>query len=269
VRDTPILTAERLACGYDEQDVLRGVDLALWPGELLGVIGPNGSGKSTLLRALTGVLPLRGGEARLAGRRLQDWPSRARAQQVAVVPQATLPLFAFTVREMVEMGRHPYLGRFSGWGEEDRQAVEEALALTETIGLQERRVDQLSAGELQRVIIARALAQRPRVLLLDEPTAHLDVGHQLEIFELLTRLNQAQGLSVLCISHDLNLAAEYCHRLILLSEGRVFAEGHPAGVITEQNLRAVYGARVHVGPNPYSGQPQVTLSRTGSQRDGQ
>lgn len=259
--NAPVLEAIDLASGYGEREVLHGIDLALHPGEFLGVIGPNGSGKSTLIKALTGVLPLRRGEVWLAGRPLREYTPREQARLLAVVPQVSVPAFAFSVREVVEMGRHPHLGGFSAPGATDRAAVDEAIALTDITHLQRRAIDQLSSGELQRVTIARALAQRPRVLLLDEPTAHLDIGHQLDIFELLVRLNDEQGLSVLCISHDLNLATEYCRRLALFSVGTIYALGSPTEVVTEDHLRAVYGTLVRVESNPYSGQPFVLHSR--------
>jgi iron complex transport system ATP-binding protein len=184
------------------------------------------------------------------------------AQWIAVVPQLSHPAFAFTVREVVEMGRHPYLGRFAMPGAEDRQAVEEALALTDLLDLQHRPVDHLSGGEYQRVTIARALAQRPKVLLLDEPTAHLDIGHQMATFELLARLHAEQNIAVLCVSHDLNLAAEYCQRLLLVSIGRIYTEGTPTDVITQEHLLAVYGTLVRVEENPHSGQPMVLINRS-------
>ncbi|MHB9131591.1 MAG: heme ABC transporter ATP-binding protein [Armatimonadota bacterium] len=258
----PMLEARGVMAGYDGRDILRGIDLALHPGEFLGIIGPNGSGKSTLIKALTGVLPLRQGEVLLDGRPLRSYDAREQARVMAVVPQVSVPLFSFSVREVVEMGRHPHLARFATPGEVDAAAIDEALALTDTTHLQHRPIDQLSSGELQRVTIARALAQQPHVLLLDEPTAHLDIGHQMDIFELLTRLSAEQGLAVLCISHDLNLAAEYCRRLILFSIGKVYANGNPTEVITEANLGAVYGTLVRVEANPYSGQPIVLHNRT-------
>jgi len=261
VSEAPILEACGVAGGYNGREVLHGVDLALYPGEFLGVIGPNGSGKSTLIKALTGVLPLTRGEVRIAGRSLREYKTRELARILAVVPQLSVPAFAFTVREMVEMGRHPHQRGFGAFSPEDRAAVEEAIALTDVTHLQERAIDQLSSGELQRATIARALAQRPRVLLLDEPTAHLDIGHQLDIFELLVRLNREQGVAVLCISHDLNLAAEYCGRLLLFSVGTVYASGSAAEVVTAEHLGAVYGTLVRVEANPYSGQPIVLHTR--------
>lgn len=260
--EIPLLQASGIVAGYGEKMILKGIDLVLPAGEFLGIIGPNGSGKSTLIKALTGVIPLKQGKVLFAGRPLRDYAPHERARCIAVVPQPSVPLFSFTVREMVEMGRHPHIGRFAAAGETDLHAVEEALALTDISHLQQRTVDQISAGELQRVIIARALAQRPRLLLLDEPTAHLDIGHQMDIFALLVRLSTEQGLAILCISHDLNLAAEYCQRLILLSMGQIAAMGTPSEVVTEEHLHEVYGTLVHVNASPYSGQPVVLVSRT-------
>ncbi|MHB0911850.1 MAG: heme ABC transporter ATP-binding protein [Armatimonadota bacterium] len=256
-----MIEARGLVAGYGGRDVLRGVELRIAPGELAGIVGPNGSGKSTLLSALIGSLPLRQGEVRLDGRRLAEYGPRERARRIGSVPQTAVPQFAFTVRESVEMGRHPHIGRFASPGEADRAAVEEALRETDIAHLADRPVDALSSGEFQRVTIARALAQQPKILLLDEPTAHLDIGHQMDIFELLTRLTRDRGISVVCVSHDLNLAAEYCERLILFSEGRVFADGAPGEVITEENLQAVYGTLVRIHENPHSGQPMVLVGR--------
>ncbi|MHB0939633.1 MAG: ABC transporter ATP-binding protein [Armatimonadota bacterium] len=265
--ESPILEASGVAGGYNGREVLHGVDLALWPGEFLGVIGPNGSGKSTLIKALTGILPLARGEVRVAGRSLREYKPLELARILAVVPQLSVPAFAFTVREMVEMGRHPHQHGFGSLTPEDRKAVDEAIALTDIAHLQQRAIDRLSSGELQRVTIARALAQRPRILLLDEPTAHLDIGHQLDIFELLVRLNREQRVAVLCISHDLNLAAEYCGRLLLFSVGTVYATGSAAEVVTAEKLCAVYGTLVRVEANPYSGQPFVLHTRTASEEE--
>lgn len=257
----PILVADSVVAGYDERDVLHGVTLALHSGEFLGVIGPNGSGKSTLIRTLTGLLPIRSGHVYFAGEDVAGISTRALARRLAVVPAVSVPTFAFSVREVVAMGRHPHLGRFANPRAADNQAIEEALVMTDVVHLADRAIDTLSSGELQRVVIARALAQRPEVLLLDEPTAHLDIGHQMATFELLVTLSRQQGLAILCISHDLNLAAEYCSRVALFSVGQVFAIGSPHEVVTEKNLRVVYGTLVSVEDNPYSGQPVVLLNR--------
>lgn len=257
----PLLEAEAVVAGYDERDVLRGVSLSLHAGDFLGIIGPNGCGKSTLLAALSGWLPLRHGAIRLQGQPLAAHSQQELARLLAVVPQASTPAFAFNVRETVAMGRYPHLGRFAVPSARDRAIIDEALALTDLIHLQRRPVDQLSGGEYQRVTIARALAQQPRVLLLDEPTAHLDLGHQQAIFELLVRLHREHHMGILCVSHDINLAAEYCPRLLLMSLGQVVVNGTPEEVITETHLGDVYCTLVRVHANPYSGQPLVVLQK--------
>ncbi len=256
--DAPVLETRQVDCGYEQRPVLRGVDLAVPPGDFLGVIGPNGAGKSTLLRVLAGVLLPAGGEVRLLGRPLAQYRRQQVARILAVVPTPSTPIFSFTVREFVTMGRTPYLGRLQSDRPEDRRVVDEALVAADSLELAERPITELSAGEWQRVNISRALAQQPRVLLLDEPTVFLDLGHQREVFELLARLNREQGLTVICISHDLNLAAEYCPRLAVLAEGRVYAEGPPEAVVTEESVASVYHAPVRVDRSP-AGKPRVTL----------
>ncbi len=251
------LEAVGLRCGYEEREVIRGVDMALRHGEFLGLIGPNGSGKTTLLRALAGRLPISGGEVLLDGSPLAEHARREMACRVAVVPQISIPPFEFATEEIVAMGRTPHLGRFQSEGPDDRRAVETALALTHTRRLVGRPVTELSGGEFQRVVIARALAQEAPLMLLDEPAAHLDIGHQVDIFELLLRLNREEGRSILCVSHDLNLASRYCDRIIAMDEGVVAAEGAPEDVLTEERVERLYRCSVDVEPGP-GGRPRVT-----------
>lgn len=262
-----LLRAQRLYSGYrPASPVLRGVDLELERGDFLGLIGPNGCGKSTLLRTVTGVIPVMAGSIELEGADIRSLSRRAIARAVGVVPQETSGEFAFSVREIVAMGRHPHLGRLRGPSAEDHAIVAEALALTDTEQLAERTITELSGGERQRVIIARALAQRPRVLLLDEPTNHLDINHQVEVFDLLHDLNQ-QGLTLMCVTHDLNFAAEYCGRMLLLADGKVVACGAPAEVVTEELISRVYGVEVRVQPGIPGGGPRVVpVSRKGRSR---
>ncbi len=255
--DEPVLEARSLHCGYDGREVLADVDAELRRGEFLGLIGPNGSGKTTLLRALAGRLPASGGAVVLDGTPLSAHPRREVAQRLAVVPQMTSPPFEFTVAEIVAMGRTPHLGRLEREGPEDRDAIERAMDLTGTEALGDRPVTELSGGEFQRVIIARALAQEAPIMLLDEPVAHLDIGHQVEIFDLLLRLNRDEDRSILCVSHDLNLAARYCDRLVAMDAGRVVAEGPPTEVLTEQRVSELYACRVRVEPGA-GGRPRVT-----------
>ncbi len=263
----PAIAARHLVCGYDGREVLHDLSLSVARGELVGVLGPNGSGKSTLLRAVTGVLPLTSGEVELFGRSLGRLRRREIARRVGVVPQGGQTAFEFTVREIVAMGRTPHVGRLHGETTHDRAAIEAALARTDCGELADRLVSELSGGEAQRVIIARALAQEPELLLLDEPTAFLDLSHQIEVFELLRRLNRAEGLTVVCISHDLNLAALYCDRLVLLRDGRVADEGHPNDVVNAGRIKEVYGASVLVDRETPSGRPRVTLLRSPAEGD--
>lgn len=255
----PAIHALGLVCGYEGREVIHGLDLNAPSGAFIGVLGPNGSGKSTLLRALTGVLPLAAGEVTLLGTPVRRAYRRQIARRVGVVPQATSVPFEFTAREVVAMGRTPHIARLHGQSAHDRQAIAAALERTDTAHLAERPISELSGGEAQRIIIARALAQEPELLLLDEPTAFLDLNHQIDVFELLRRLNRDEGLTVLCVSHDLNLASVYCDRLILLREGLVAADGPPAEVVTADRIRDVYGAAVLVDTDTPSGRPRVTL----------
>ena len=242
-----LLELEEVWAGYGaDEPVVRGVDLCVGEGEFLGLIGPNGCGKSTLLRAAAGVLPLRAGKVRFEGRDLNVLSRRALACLLGVVSQETVFAAGFTVRQIVAMGRHPHLGRFQRSGPEDEFQIREALIQTDTLQFAEREALALSGGERQRVAIARALAQSPRLLLLDEPTNHLDINHQIEVFDLLHVLNQERGLAILCVTHDLNLAAEYCGAVALLEQGQVQACGVPAEVLTAERLSAAYGVEVQV-----------------------
>lgn len=256
---TPILQAKALHASYGGTEVLRHVDLSLQAGEMLGLLGPNGSGKSTFLRVLSGLLTPTGGTVMLAGLDLHSHTARQRARLIGLVPQYAHIPFAFSVNDVVAMGRNPYLGLLQSPGPEDQVAITSALERTDCTHLRDRLVTELSGGELQRVIIARALAQEPRVLLLDEPTAHLDLNHQLDIANMLRQLNSEQGLTVLWVSHDLNLAAEFCERLVMLQGGRVVADATPGEVITPHWLAEVYGLRLPVANNPTSGRPQVII----------
>jgi iron complex transport system ATP-binding protein len=256
-RQCPALEAQRVVFGYGAQPVLHGFSLAVERGDFMALLGPNGSGKSTCIRLLAGVIHPSGGEVRLDGHDIAALPRRTVARRLAVVPQMTSPSFAFTVHEYVMMGRAPHLGRLQAESREDREIVAEALALTEAFELADRPVTELSGGELQRVTIARAVAQQADIMLLDEPTAMLDINHQIEIFELLRGLNASRDVTILCVSHDLNSAAEYCPLLVLMRDGVVVADGAPAEVITEERIADVYGAKVLVDEGP-SGRPRVT-----------
>jgi iron complex transport system ATP-binding protein len=225
----------------------------------VAVVGPNGSGKSTLVKAISAALPLAGGQILLGRRPVNTISARERARQIAVLAQETAVEFDFSVAEVVLMGRLPHLPRFGGESPGDREAVLRALTLTGTLPFADRAVTELSGGERQRVMMARALAQEPSLFLLDEPTAHLDIAFQVELLDLVRRLNQEQGLTVVAVLHDLNLAAQYADRVLMLKEGALFADGPPRSVITERNVAAVYGSRVRVIAHPDDGSPHVIL----------
>lgn len=248
-------TALRVRYPGTTTPALDGVSLGLAPGEIVAVVGPNGSGKSTLLRALLGLLPLTAGGVTLNGRALTDWSRRDLADAVGALPQREESTFPLTVLESVLLGRWSRLGPVAAVAQADHAAVTAALRRCDVAGLEDRRIDTLSGGEWQRVRVARALVASPRLLLLDEPTAALDVGHEMELFELLRRL-AAEGLGVLVITHQLNLAARFADRLILLDRGRTVAEGRPPEVLREDVVSAVFGWPVAV-TSWCDGAPQV------------
>jgi iron complex transport system ATP-binding protein len=246
--------------------VLRGIDLRLDPGEMIALIGPNGAGKSTLLRLAGGVLRPSAGRALLAGSDLATLRSREVARQIAVVPQEGPIPIGLLVREMVALGRTPYLDLLRGPTARDREAVSWAMAAAGIVDFADRFVDELSGGERQRVILARALAQEPRLLLLDEPTANLDLHHQVAMLELVRGLTHERGLAVLAAVHDLQLAALYCDRVVLMHAGRIVSQGQPEAVLTEPLLLETFGQRVVLSEHPTHGVPLVALVPNGNAR---
>ncbi|MCL5075767.1 MAG: heme ABC transporter ATP-binding protein [Chloroflexi bacterium] len=240
--------------------MVEDVSLYLNRGEMIGLVGPNGSGKSTLIKGISGLLRPEQGRIQLEGQDLSHLPRMAIAKKLSVVPQnPTLPE-AFTVAEIVLMGRTPHLRFLQSEGEHDWAVARWAMELTDTWEIAERRIEELSGGERQRVIIARALAQEPRLLLLDEPTAHLDINHQISVLELVRQLHRKHDLAVLAVFHDLNLAAQYCERLILLSVGRIYTQGSPQQVITRENIRTVYETDVHILAHPLNKLPTALIT---------
>jgi iron complex transport system ATP-binding protein len=237
MNETSVIEASGIKYRYSSDWVLNGLDLAVQKGEIAGIIGPNGSGKTTVLKLLSKVLKQQAGSVRIMGRDIASMKQKEIARILAVVPQGTSIAFPFTVREIVLMGRSPHLGILQMEQESDMKIADNAMALTDTLEFADRSIDELSGGERQRVIIARALAQDPEVMLLDEPTSYLDINHQIEIFDLIKRLNGERNLTVVIVSHDLNMAAEYCDRLILLKNGIVYKDGSPKEVITEADIR--------------------------------
>jgi len=242
--DTPFLDVHDLAFAYGRgataRRVLDGVSLEVSRGSVVGLLGPNGSGKTTLLRILSGGLAPLSGSVRLDGQPLGALTRRALAQRMAVVPQETRATFDFTVLEMVLMGRYPHLGAFELEGADDLEIARQALSDTGTLPLEHRPFATLSGGEKQRVVIAGALAQASDILLLDEPTTALDLRYQFEIMAVLKRLNAERGTTLIVSTHDLNLAAALCERIVMLKQGQVLAHGPTADTLTSHNIRALY-----------------------------
>jgi iron complex transport system ATP-binding protein len=250
-----MLSAHTVSFAYDRRSalVLDGVSVNVRRGGIVGLLGPNGSGKTTLLRLLSGTLIPTGGEVTIDGVRVAAVPRRELARRIAVVAQETHSAFDFTALEIVLMGRYPHLSAFELEGARDLAIARDALAATGTRALEPRLFATLSGGEKQRVVIASALAQASDVLLLDEPTASLDIGFQLEIAALLTRLNRERGVTMVVSTHDLNLAAGLCTELVLLKGGRVLATGDTADVLTPATVRALYGVEADVIVHPGAG----------------
>ncbi len=264
-----LLGARELSFAYAEAPALQDINLELRHGSLRALVGPNGSGKTTLLKLLARILEPTRGAVEWQGADIKQLPRRELARRIAYVPQDLNVAFGFTVREMVLLGRTPYVGAFAGPSASDQRVVENVLALTGTEAFANRLITELSGGERQRVVIALALAQvtddaapgdKPAVLLLDEPTVHLDINHQLEILELLRRLNRERGLTVLATMHDLNLAALYFDELIILERGRIVASGSPASVLNVERIRRVFNADVQIASHPTRvDTPQIVL----------
>jgi len=247
---------------YGNQDVLAGINLEAREGEIIGILGPNGSGKTTLLKCLNRSLSPREGTVLIDDRDCREMTRREIATHMGVVPQSANVNFPFTALDIVLMGRTPELKRFESESKRDLEIVQEAMELTNTEHLANRPMDQLSGGERQRVIIARALAQKPKILLLDEPTLHLDVNHQLDILDLITGLAKTERLIVVFVTHDLALAARYCDKLILMQKGQVVAAGEVMTALTPANLRRVFGIEASVYFDERIGAHSVAIIRS-------
>jgi len=256
---TPLLRAEGISYRREGRGILCGVTCSVAPGELVGLIGPNGAGKSTLIKVIGGLWSGAEGEITLLDKPLARYSSRQIAQVIAQVPQITALDFPFTVWQVVMMGRNPHLGRFELETDRDRRAADSALRRTQTLDLADRLIGTLSGGERQRVLIARALTQQPRLLLLDEPTANLDLQHQMGIMNMVRGLIREDGLGAVAAVHDLELAAHFCDRLVLLHQGTVYAEGTPDEVLTPDHLRAVYGVDARPYRDPITGHLRLAV----------
>lgn len=251
-----MIEVDDLTFGFTDEAVLDGVSLSVETGELVGLIGPNGAGKTTLMRLVSGVLEPASGSITLDGDVVSTLSPEAISRRVAVVPQQTELSFDFSIRDVIEMGRHPYQGRFERLRPADREMVSVAMDLTDTAHLADRPFSAISGGERKRVLIARAIAQDTPALLVDEPTASLDINHQVAVFELLReRLTEDTG--ILAAVHDLNHAARYCDRLVLLADGGVQAVGDPATVLDPDLLQSAYGIETTIADNPVTDTPMV------------
>ncbi len=253
-----LIDVEDVSAGYGPRPVVSGVTFAAAAGEVVGLIGPNGAGKSTLLRALTRALPLRSGSVTLSGKPLRSYSSLQLATLLAFVPQSEPALFDFTVEEVVWMGRHALRSLKRSDASGDARAVRRALAAMDILHLADRRANAVSGGEHRRILIARALAQEAPILVLDEPTANLDISHEREVLETLHAVSQSANALVIAAMHDLNSAAAACSRLLLLVRGALAADGSPEQVLTPETLGAAYGASMLVARSPFYGTPLVS-----------
>jgi len=256
-----ILNLDHIRFAYNGSPVIRDISFTVDKGDLLGLIGPNGSGKTTLLKLIDGIFHPAQGTIRIFDKPVKEMKRIDLAKTVAVVPQVSPLVFPFTVQEVVLMGRTPHLGKWHFEGEKDFAIVKQAMEKTDILHLAGRNMNRLSGGETHRVLIARALAQEPQILLLDEPTAFLDIRHQIDFLNLIHALNEEQGLTVIAVTHDINLASLYCKRIALLKEGQIQAIGRPEEVVTEEQIQAVYHTPVIVDRHPVTGRPRVTPRR--------
>ncbi|MFI6084104.1 ABC transporter ATP-binding protein [Streptomyces sp. NPDC051217] len=262
------LSAHELTLAYDDRTVVHELELAVPDGRVTVIVGPNACGKSTTLRALGRLLKPKSGSVLLDGAELASIPTRKIARSIGLLPQSPSAPEAITVADLVSRGRQPHQRWWQQWSEEDERAVTDAMARTDVTDLAERPVDELSGGQRQRVWIAMALAQETDLLLLDEPTTFLDIAHQVEVLDLVRRLNHDQGRTVVIVLHDLNQAARYADHLVAMKEGRIVAEGPPSEVVTADLVREVFGLESVVVPDPVTGSPLVVPGAPYRPRDG-
>lgn len=259
VRAMAILEVKDLSAGYETGFAIRDISFSLEKGSFVSILGKNGSGKSTLIKALIGLLRKTSGEARVEGENVHELSPRQVARKIAYVPQIFDFSFEFSVLEVIQMGRYACQGRLRSATSEDERIIKEVLAATETAHLKDQKIAHLSGGERQRVFIARAVAQDAPLLFLDEPSSHLDISYQADVYHLLRRLQGEKGKTVLCTEHNINLAIPYSQRIIFLKEGKIQNQGRPQDLITKESIKNVFGADVDVRENPHTGLPEISL----------
>ena len=255
-----MISVENIDAGYGGEMIINNVSMDIEKGKFIGLVGPNGSGKTTLLRVISAMLKPASGKVLLNDKNIHNIKKRELAKTMAVLPQdSNLPL-PFTVRQIVLMGRFPYLPATGRETQKDFDIADNAMKMADVAHLSDRAITELSGGERQRTLIAMCIAQQPKILLLDEPTSHLDIGHQISVFDLIKKLNEQAEMTVIAVLHDLNLAAEYCHKIMVMSDGKITASGKPEEVLTSKIIREVFDANVMTVTNPTSQKPHIILS---------
>ena len=248
---------ENISVGYRDNEVISKLSVEFGKGDFCALLGPNGAGKSTLLKAMIGFLPLSSGEIKINDRAMSSWKKKELAQEISLIPQDFQLQFDHKVRELIMMGRFPYLGYWQNYSTKDMQIVDNIIKQLDLVEFAEKNFSQLSGGERQRVTIGRALAQQSETILMDEAFSHLDINHQLEIMQLLSKINKEQNKRIILVSHNINLASEYCDRIIMLKAGKLIADGTPEAVITDENIQELYDTRLMIIKNPVSGRPNL------------
>jgi iron complex transport system ATP-binding protein len=261
------IRATNLTLGYDNQTIVDSLNTSIVPGQITTLVGPNGCGKSTLLRGLARLLKPSVGEVLLDGKAIHQMPTKELARRLGILPQSPGAPEGLTVYELVAQGRYPHQGFFQQWSHEDERVSREAIAVTNMVELADRPLDTLSGGQRQRAWIAMALAQSTPVLLLDEPTTYLDIGYQLEVMELIERLNRQRSMTILLVLHDLNQAARYSDRMIVLKDGAIVADGAPSDVLTPWLLEEVFHVHANIVTDPGSESPVCLPYRTAGPRE--
>jgi len=254
-----ILEVNNLHAGYGNRYVIKDISFCQNKGEFISVLGRNGSGKSTMIKALQGFLKYCSGKVKIDSKDISSLKPKQIAKNISYVPQMFSLPFEFSVEEIVHMGRYTHQGHMGGPSAADKKTIEEVMELTEITAFMEKKIANLSGGERQRVFIARALAQNTPILFLDEPSSHLDINYQVEIYQILKRLQEEKEKTILCTEHNINLAIPYSQKIMFLKEGKIHSMGPPKKMITKQNIKEVFNAEVDIKDNLYSGLPEISL----------